>query len=125
MLTNNNKLLILGIPCLVLMIGCKSSQHHDSSWIDSPATSAAYASALPTPSYTPLVVRDEWSCPMHPRFRQPEPGKCSICGMDLVRSGSPSSANSPANASEYSHSSDTSHSGHSGSSGHGGGCCGG
>jgi Cu(I)/Ag(I) efflux system membrane fusion protein len=25
-----------------------------------------------------------WTCPMHPQIRLPEPGKCPICGMDLV-----------------------------------------
>ncbi len=25
-----------------------------------------------------------WICPMHPQIRQPEPGDCPICGMDLV-----------------------------------------
>jgi hypothetical protein len=26
-------------------------------------------------------------CPMHPDIRQPNPGKCSKCGMDLVQEG--------------------------------------
>ncbi|MBN2342775.1 MAG: efflux RND transporter periplasmic adaptor subunit [Deltaproteobacteria bacterium] len=25
-----------------------------------------------------------WACSMHPHIRQPEPGKCPICGMDLI-----------------------------------------
>lgn len=25
-----------------------------------------------------------WSCSMHPQIRQPEPGQCPICGMDLI-----------------------------------------
>jgi len=25
-----------------------------------------------------------WTCSMHPQIRQPKPGKCPICGMDLV-----------------------------------------
>ena len=25
-----------------------------------------------------------WVCSMHPRVRQPEAGKCPICGMDLI-----------------------------------------
>jgi Cu(I)/Ag(I) efflux system membrane fusion protein len=25
-----------------------------------------------------------WTCAMHPQVRQPEPGKCPICGMDLI-----------------------------------------
>lgn len=25
-----------------------------------------------------------YTCPMHPQIRQAKPGKCPICGMDLV-----------------------------------------
>ena len=25
-----------------------------------------------------------WTCAMHPQIRMPEPGKCPICGMDLI-----------------------------------------
>lgn len=25
-----------------------------------------------------------WTCSMHPQIRQPKPGKCKICGMDLI-----------------------------------------
>lgn len=28
-----------------------------------------------------------WTCPMHPQIRKDGPGKCPICGMDLVRAG--------------------------------------
>lgn len=37
---------------------------------------------------------DEWTCPMHPSVREPEPGNCPICEMKLVpaRSGSEFSA---------------------------------
>ncbi len=27
---------------------------------------------------------ETWTCSMHPQIRQPEPGKCPICGMDLI-----------------------------------------
>ena len=29
-----------------------------------------------------------WTCSMHPQIRQPEPGACPICGMDLIPVGS-------------------------------------
>ncbi|MGS2764198.1 efflux RND transporter periplasmic adaptor subunit [Sinomicrobium sp. M5D2P9] len=29
-------------------------------------------------------VAETWTCSMHPQIRQNEPGKCPICGMDLV-----------------------------------------
>ena len=25
-----------------------------------------------------------WTCSMHPQIQQPRPGKCPICGMDLI-----------------------------------------
>lgn len=32
-----------------------------------------------------------WTCSMHPQVRQPEPGKCPLCGMDLIPAVSVSS----------------------------------
>lgn len=29
----------------------------------------------------------EWTCSMHPQIRQPEPGKCPLCAMDLIPVG--------------------------------------
>ena len=28
-----------------------------------------------------------YTCPMHPEVRQPDPGKCPKCGMDLLPEG--------------------------------------
>lgn len=38
-----------------------------------------------------------WTCSMHPQIRQKEPGKCPICGMDLIplTSGSDAGSQSP------------------------------
>src|SRR5690606_25030033 len=38
-----------------------------------------------------------WTCSMHPQIRQPEPGQCPICGMDLipVTSGDDGAASGP------------------------------
>lgn len=30
------------------------------------------------------VQAEFWTCSMHPQIRQPEPGQCPICGMDLI-----------------------------------------
>ena len=30
------------------------------------------------------LQQDTWTCPMHPEIKQPEPGTCPLCGMDLV-----------------------------------------
>lgn len=100
------KLLIVGVLFLVPTIGCKSTHSHDSSWGNEMASNAAYAAPQPTSSYAPPAAAAEWVCPMHPSIRQSQPGKCSICGMGLVRSGGPSNANGPPSGS-----------GHSGSSG--------
>lgn len=34
-----------------------------------------------------------WTCAMHPQIQMPEPGKCPICGMDLIPQGSSNSGN--------------------------------
>src|SRR5262245_32021756 len=31
-----------------------------------------------------VAAEGEWTCSMHPQIRQPKPGSCPICGMDLV-----------------------------------------
>jgi Cu(I)/Ag(I) efflux system membrane fusion protein len=36
-----------------------------------------------------------WTCSMHPQIRQPEPGKCPICGMDLIPLEEESASNNP------------------------------
>jgi Cu(I)/Ag(I) efflux system membrane fusion protein len=37
-----------------------------------------------------------WTCSMHPQIRQSEPGKCPICGMDLIPLDDNTSAEDPA-----------------------------
>ena len=32
----------------------------------------------------PAARAEVWTCSMHPQVRQPEPGSCPICGMDLI-----------------------------------------
>jgi len=35
---------------------------------------------------TPEAAEEEiWTCSMHPQIRLPKPGKCPLCGMDLIR----------------------------------------
>jgi Cu(I)/Ag(I) efflux system membrane fusion protein len=36
-----------------------------------------------------------WTCSMHPQIRQPKPGKCPICGMDLILATSGAETSSP------------------------------
>ncbi len=40
-----------------------------------------------TDSQVPITQSDQatiWTCAMHPQIRMPKPGKCPICGMDLI-----------------------------------------
>jgi Cu(I)/Ag(I) efflux system membrane fusion protein len=43
-----------------------------------------------TPAVAPKA--ETWTCSMHPQIRQPKPGKCPICGMDLIPVAKDSSA---------------------------------
>ena len=52
-------------------------------------------SGRPGPGVTESVSASEgqaqiWTCSMHPQIRQPKPGQCPICGMDLILAASPS-----------------------------------
>ena len=38
-------------------------------------------------------IEEVWTCSMHPQIRQPEPGDCPICGMDLIPLESRSNSN--------------------------------
>ena len=43
----------------------------------------------------PTVSGQIWTCSMHPQVRLPNPGKCPICSMPLIRAGGPASAKAP------------------------------
>jgi Cu(I)/Ag(I) efflux system membrane fusion protein len=36
------------------------------------------------PKAASAETEEWWTCSMHPQIRQPKPGKCPICGMDLI-----------------------------------------
>ncbi|MEZ4973886.1 MAG: efflux RND transporter periplasmic adaptor subunit [Cyclobacteriaceae bacterium] len=42
---------------------------------------------ITTSSHQSINTSEVWTCSMHPSVRQPEPGKCPICGMDLIPLG--------------------------------------
>jgi hypothetical protein len=107
-----NILLILAVLFVVPAMGCKSSRHQESSWAEM-AANTKYSTQQSTPSYSPPVA-DEWVCPMHPSYKKSEPGKCSICHMDLVRSSELPEGGEPSSESGHSHSSGSGHSGSSG-----------
>jgi Cu(I)/Ag(I) efflux system membrane fusion protein len=50
-------------------------------WFAGPAAGGD-VSVAPAPSGARSI--DHYTCPMHPSVHQPGPGKCPICGMDLV-----------------------------------------
>lgn len=41
---------------------------------------------------TATADEEVWTCSMHPQIRQPEPGQCPICGMDLIPAGAADTA---------------------------------
>lgn len=47
------------------------------------STAPAESSALAEPETTETAP-SVWTCSMHPQVRQPAPGDCPICGMDLI-----------------------------------------
>ena len=51
---------------------------------DPAAAPPADAAPTPQPSSRPAEPTGGWTCSMHPQIRQPGPGKCPICGMNLV-----------------------------------------
>lgn len=70
----------LGAGVAVLLIaaylaGGRSRDPHPEPQRDQPVATAAEGSA---------ARETIWTCAMHPFIRQPEPGKCPICGMTLV-----------------------------------------
>ena len=40
----------------------------------------------------PAAQAEIWTCSMHPQIRQPKPGQCPICGMDLILAANPGAA---------------------------------
>jgi len=58
-----------------------------------PTSSSHDASAPAEARAETETAAEEWTCSMHPQIRRPGPGKCPICGMDLIpvkKQGGPS-----------------------------------
>ena len=105
-------LAMLALAVVLPAVGCRKPRPTPASY------SPVGVASTPASVAAPAAVADEWVCSMHPNYRLPQPGKCSICGMDLVHSSELSAAEKPSPASGRSHS-EGSH-----SKGSGGGCCG-
>ena len=70
-INRSNILTALAMMAIGLLIG----------WIAKPAgTAHDHAGAETADASKPTL----WTCSMDPQVRQPEPGKCPICGMDLI-----------------------------------------
>ncbi len=50
-------------------------------WIGAPAKQPSTSATQPA---TAKAEAQTWTCSMHPQVRQPEPGPCPICAMDLI-----------------------------------------
>ncbi len=62
---------------VLLVAGCGRKQ-------DAPEHAHAGNGATVANPASTSAQKQEWTCSMHPQVRMPEPGKCPICGMDLV-----------------------------------------
>ncbi|MBA3886284.1 MAG: FixH family protein [Acidobacteria bacterium] len=51
-------------------------------------------------AHTQVGLSEVWTCPMHPEIREPGPGQCPICGMDLELVTDEPAAPAPAIAGE-------------------------
>ncbi len=71
-ITGNKYLVIIGALAVGAIAG----------WLLKP--SGDYAGGATGHERTTESVPQTWTCAMHPQVRQPEPGKCPICGMDLI-----------------------------------------
>ncbi len=47
------------------------------------------------PTGEKAAVQSEYTCSMHPQIRQPDPGDCPICGMDLIPATAAASDDNP------------------------------
>ncbi len=81
-IVNRVWLVVLGVIAGVLiglLIGGGSSSPMDNEGHGHPGEGEAAAQ----------VAKEEiWTCSMHPQIRQPKPGKCPLCGMDLIPAAS-------------------------------------
>lgn len=83
--TGNEKNRLRGWPFFFAAMLCLAVWRASAS---PPAAAAANDGATPAPggSRFSALQGKVWSCPMHPEIVQDHPGKCPICGMDLVES---------------------------------------
>ncbi len=91
-------LIIIGAVSLLGLTITGCNREPPSATPASPTPSAAAASQAPSEQAKGAVYR----CPMHPDVTSDKPGKCSICGMNLVQADS-SNAAMPTAMREHTH----------------------
>jgi len=72
------RIVLMSVPLLVA--ACASTQREPSGDPEKTASDPDRA--------TPMA--DSYTCPMHPQIVRDAPGKCPICGMNLVKKENPS-----------------------------------
>ena len=105
---------MLAFLIVIAVVGCRKTQPTPATYSPMGFTPAPSADVYPPPGGAPAVA-DQWVCPMHRTFKLPQPGKCSICGMDLVHSSELSGAQESSSGSGHSRSSGSADSHSSGS----------
>lgn len=70
---SNKKLVLIAATALVVGIGLGY-------WLFSEEAGVSQKEAVVEEAESSTT----WTCSMHPQIRQPEPGQCPICGMDLI-----------------------------------------
>ena len=91
-------LLLLPLCFASIHTPCAFAAQHEHSAAESHSGSTADAiAAESSASPTAAASIQFWTCSMHPQIRQPGPGKCPICAMDLipVKAGAPAEEESP------------------------------
>ena len=73
----NRRSYLLGLGTALVATACVSTR--DEPGVDRPVNAKPVASS----SAAPMAVT--YTCPMHPEIAKSAPGRCPICGMDLVK----------------------------------------
>ena len=71
---------VVGLPIIAFVVGLIIGESSDNGAVPIPTDGAhAHGEAVAGGAKT-----QTWTCSMHPQVRQPKPGQCPICGMDLI-----------------------------------------
>jgi Cu(I)/Ag(I) efflux system membrane fusion protein len=83
--------LLGGLPLALLLGACQSDKK--------PMGTADTTQAPTVDAHHHEAAGDEYTCPMHPQIIRAKPGKCPICGMDLVKKPKASGPQAPVSGS--------------------------